>query len=74
MLLPMPEGKTNYNFTLEINGVLVYDPHILIKHVNNFYRELLGTPTTRSLSLSLDFWDGQCKLSSTHLALMDRPF
>lgn len=29
-------------FSLEINGVIKYNPKILQKHINNFYRDLLG--------------------------------
>jgi hypothetical protein len=42
--------------------------------MNDFYRDLLGTTTNRSLSPSSDFWEGQYRLDNSQLAIMDRPF
>jgi hypothetical protein len=48
--------RKNYIFfSLDIDGVKVYDQKILQTYVIYFYRSLIGTTSERTISLSLDF-------------------
>jgi hypothetical protein len=66
--------KKNYIFSLEINGTIVYDQQLLQKHVIDFYRDLLGTTTSKSISLQLSFWDECHTLSLEQIQFFEAPF
>jgi hypothetical protein len=42
-------------FSLQIDGVTVYDISVLRKYVNDFYRSLLGQSSNKCISLSATF-------------------
>jgi hypothetical protein len=66
--------KKNYIFSLEINDNVVYDQQLLHKHVTDFYQDLLGTTTSRSISLQPSFWDECPTLSLEQIHFLKTPF
>jgi hypothetical protein len=55
--------KKNYIYSLEIDGHIEYDSLIIFRHINTYYRNLLGIEDTRLVSLSHDFWADTDKLT-----------
>jgi hypothetical protein len=43
------------SFSLEIDGSMICDQNILRKHVTDFYHNLLGTTTIKTISLHSNF-------------------
>jgi hypothetical protein len=66
--------RKNFIFSLEIDGSMDFDQNILRKHVIDFYRNLLGTTTTRIISLQPNFWDSCTKLTVEQIAFLESPF
>jgi hypothetical protein len=61
-------------FFLNINGTMVYDKKPLQKYVTDFYRDLLGTTTSRSISLHPSFWVGCLTLSLEQIQFFEALF
>jgi hypothetical protein len=64
----------NYIFSLQIDAVTVYEPSILRKHVNDFYKNLLGQSTDKYISLSPSFWSIEDQLTDQQQNQLDLPF
>lgn len=66
--------KKNLIYSLEINGITVYDPLVLKQHITSYYKELLGTCSSRFLSLQSDLWPVSEQLTSAQSSSLELPF
>jgi hypothetical protein len=51
-----------------------FDQHKIIRHINDFYRNLIGISEDRLVSLSSDFWSEKDKLDGSQQQMLEAPF
>ena len=66
--------KKNSIFSMTINGVIVQDMAVIKDHVTNFYKQLLGTSTSRLVGIQSSLWDNSRNLSLEQKVALERPF
>jgi hypothetical protein len=74
LVLATNRKKKNSIFSLDIDDQIVYDVKLIIRRINEYYRDLLGTSKDISVSLSINFWSDNDKLSSSQIQQLVQPF
>jgi hypothetical protein len=66
--------KKIFIHSLEINGVIEYEQSVMSRHINSFYRNLLGVCEDRMISLSANFWSDNDRLTDSQVVVLSQPF
>ena len=66
--------KKNTISCLEINGVMVYNQSILLRHITDYYKGLMGSSSTRIVSLQENLWSASDNLTLEQCISLESPF
>lgn len=66
--------KRNLIFSMNIEGSITDDLHLIKSHVTHYYKDLLGSTTTRLVSIQPHLWDNSEILTLDQRTSLERPF